>query len=86
MRAHMGLNAYEALNRTVNTESIFSLFTLTFRKEISSRIVEKTTTSKNTEDRISSNIENKDTEMNLQSKQWSSSFLKESTGNNICFM
>ncbi|KAM8901457.1 glutamate-rich protein 2 isoform 1-T1 [Lycaon pictus] len=54
--------------------------TFSEKKEISSRIVEKTTTSKNTEDRISSNIENKDTEMNLQSKQWSSSFLKESTG------
>nr|XP_055164147.1 glutamate-rich protein 2 isoform X2 [Nyctereutes procyonoides] len=53
--------------------------TFSEKKEISSRIVEKPTTSKNTEDRISSNIENKDTEMNLQSKQWSSSFLKEST-------
>lgn len=81
------MNAYEALRRTVTQETTFSLFTLTFRKEVSSKNIENTASLKNTENRVSSkSIENKDTEMNLQSKLRSSSFLKESTGDNICFM
>ncbi|XP_034864248.1 glutamate-rich protein 2 [Mirounga leonina] len=62
-------------------ESIFSLFTLTFRKEVSSKNIENTASLRNNENRVSSKcIENKDTEMNLQSNLWSSSFLKENTG------
>ncbi|XP_066201411.1 glutamate-rich protein 2 isoform X2 [Saccopteryx leptura] len=50
-------------------------------KEVSSKNIEYKVSSKNTENRVSSrSIENKDTETNLQSKLWSSSFLKESTG------
>lgn len=53
---------------------------------MSSKNTENKVSLKNTENRVSSkSIENKDTEINLQSKLWSSSFLKESTGNNICF-
>ncbi|XP_066201407.1 glutamate-rich protein 2 isoform X1 [Saccopteryx leptura] len=51
------------------------------KKEVSSKNIEYKVSSKNTENRVSSrSIENKDTETNLQSKLWSSSFLKESTG------
>ncbi|XP_057602562.1 glutamate-rich protein 2 [Hippopotamus amphibius kiboko] len=50
-------------------------------KEVSSRNIENKFSSKNTENRVSSkSIENKDIGTNLQSKLWSSSFLKESTG------
>ncbi|XP_054418763.1 glutamate-rich protein 2 [Pteronotus mesoamericanus] len=49
-------------------------------KEVSKNVENKVSL-KNTENRVSSkSIENKDTETNLQSKLWSSSFLKESTG------
>ncbi|XP_060034245.1 glutamate-rich protein 2 [Erinaceus europaeus] len=50
-------------------------------KNITSKNNENKVSLKNTENRVSSNnIENKDTETNLQSKLWSSSFLRESTG------
>ncbi|XP_023384228.1 glutamate-rich protein 2 [Pteropus vampyrus] len=51
------------------------------KKEVSSKNIENKVSLKNIENRVSSkSIENKDTEINLQSKLWSSSFLKESTG------
>ncbi|KAF6361416.1 glutamate rich 2 [Rhinolophus ferrumequinum] len=51
------------------------------KKEVSSKNIENKVSLKDTENRVSSkSIENKDTETNLQSKLWSSSFLKESTG------
>uniref|UniRef100_A0A673U425 Glutamate rich 2 n=1 Tax=Suricata suricatta TaxID=37032 RepID=A0A673U425_SURSU len=50
-------------------------------KEVSSKNIENTAFLRNTENRASSKgIENKDTETNLQSKIWSSSFLKEGRG------
>ncbi|XP_045690752.1 glutamate-rich protein 2 [Phyllostomus hastatus] len=50
-------------------------------KEVSSKNIENKVSLKNTENRVSSKcIEKKDTETNLQSKLWPSSFLKESTG------
>ncbi|XP_036899363.1 glutamate-rich protein 2 [Sturnira hondurensis] len=50
-------------------------------KEVSSKNIGNKASLKNTENRVSSkSIENEDTETNLQSKLWSSSFLKESTG------
>ncbi|XP_053521000.1 glutamate-rich protein 2 [Artibeus jamaicensis] len=50
-------------------------------KEVSSKSIGNKVSLKNTENRVSSkSIENEDTETNLQSKLWSSSFLKESTG------
>lgn len=65
---------------------MFSFSTSMFRKEVSSKNIENKVSLKNTENRVSSkSIENKDIETNLQSKLWSSSFLKESKGNNICF-
>ncbi|XP_020143979.1 glutamate-rich protein 2 isoform X3 [Microcebus murinus] len=54
--------------------------TLSEKKDVSSKNIENKVSLKNTENRVSSkNIENKDT-LNLQSDQWSSSFLKESSG------
>ncbi|XP_059560126.1 glutamate-rich protein 2 isoform X5 [Myotis daubentonii] len=51
------------------------------RKKVSSKNIENKVFLKNTENRVSSkSIEHKDTETNLQSKLWSTSFLKESTG------
>ncbi|XP_046513887.1 glutamate-rich protein 2 isoform X4 [Equus quagga] len=51
------------------------------KKEVSSKNIENKVSLKNTENRVSSkSIENKDIETNLQSKLWSSSFLKESKG------
>ncbi|KAM7104145.1 glutamate-rich protein 2 isoform 3-T3 [Molossus nigricans] len=51
------------------------------RKEVSSQNIENKVSLKNTENRVSSKSpENKDTETNLKSKLWSSSVLKESTG------
>ncbi|KAF0870685.1 ERIC2 protein, partial [Crocuta crocuta] len=51
------------------------------RREVPSKNIEKLASLRNTRNRASSNsIENKDTEINLQSKLWSSSFLKEGTG------
>lgn len=50
-------------------------------KEVSSKSIENKVSLKNTENRVpSKSIENKDTETNPQPKLWSSSFLKESTG------
>nr|KAF6450108.1 glutamate rich 2 [Molossus molossus] len=50
-------------------------------KEVSSQNIENKVSLKNTENRVSSKSpENKDTETNLKSKLWSSSVLKESTG------
>ncbi|XP_058405208.1 glutamate-rich protein 2 isoform X2 [Diceros bicornis minor] len=55
--------------------------TFSEKKEVSSKNIENKISLKNTENRISSkSIENKDIKTNLQSKLWSSSFLKESTG------
>ncbi|XP_069321394.1 glutamate-rich protein 2 [Eulemur rufifrons] len=54
--------------------------TFSEKKEVSSKNIENKVSLKNTENRVSSkNIENKDI-LNLQSDLWSSSFLKESTG------
>ncbi|XP_064143082.1 glutamate-rich protein 2 isoform X1 [Loxodonta africana] len=51
------------------------------RREVSSVNIEYKATLKNNENRVSSkSIGNKDTLTNLQSKLWSSSFLKEGTG------
>ncbi|XP_036277780.1 glutamate-rich protein 2 isoform X1 [Pipistrellus kuhlii] len=56
-------------------------WSLQARKEVSSKNIEKKVFLKNTENKVSSkSIEHKDTETNLQSKLWSSSFLKERTG------
>ncbi|XP_055428256.1 glutamate-rich protein 2 isoform X1 [Bubalus kerabau] len=50
-------------------------------KEVSSKNIENKISSNNTKNRISSkSISNKEIETNLQSKPWSSSFLKASTG------
>ncbi|XP_061291540.1 transcription factor Sp5 isoform X4 [Bos indicus] len=50
-------------------------------KEVSSKNIENKISSNNTKNRISSkSISNKQIETNLQSKLWSSSFLKASTG------
>ncbi|XP_055254372.1 glutamate-rich protein 2 isoform X2 [Moschus berezovskii] len=50
-------------------------------KEVSSKNIENKISSNNTKNRISSkSISNKEVETNLQSKLWSSFFLKESTG------
>ncbi|XP_046303476.1 glutamate-rich protein 2 [Marmota monax] len=50
-------------------------------KKVSSKKIENKVSLKNTEKRVSSkNIKNKDFLTNLQSDQWPSSFLKESTG------
>ncbi|KAM5265211.1 glutamate-rich protein 2 isoform 2-T3 [Hipposideros larvatus] len=50
-------------------------------KEVSSKNIENKVSLKNTENGVSSkSVENKDTEANLQSKLWPSSFFKESTG------
>ncbi|XP_039076401.1 glutamate-rich protein 2 isoform X2 [Hyaena hyaena] len=55
--------------------------TISEKREVPSKNIEKLASLRNTENRASSNsIENKDTEINLQSKLWSSSFLKEGTG------
>ncbi|XP_059962377.1 glutamate-rich protein 2 isoform X2 [Mesoplodon densirostris] len=56
--------------------------TVSENKEVSSKNIESKVSLKNfTENRVSpKSIENKDIETNLQSKIWSSSFLKESTG------
>ncbi|XP_057359904.1 glutamate-rich protein 2 isoform X1 [Manis pentadactyla] len=50
-------------------------------KEVPSEHLENKVSLKSTENRVSSkSVENKDTETNLQSKLWSSSFLKENSG------
>ncbi|XP_070098101.1 glutamate-rich protein 2 isoform X3 [Equus caballus] len=55
--------------------------TFSEKKEVCSKNIENKVSLKNTENRVSSkSIENKDIETNLQSKLWSSSFLKESKG------
>ncbi|KAI5187626.1 Zinc Finger Mym-Type Protein 4 [Manis pentadactyla] len=49
-------------------------------KEVPSEHLENKVSLKSTENRVSSkSVENKDTETNLQSKLWSSSFLKENS-------
>ncbi|KAK2492896.1 hypothetical protein MC885_008837, partial [Smutsia gigantea] len=51
------------------------------RKEVPSKNIENKMSSKNTENRVSSkSVENKDIETNLQPKLWSSSSLKEHSG------
>ncbi|XP_054944437.1 LOW QUALITY PROTEIN: glutamate-rich protein 2 [Physeter macrocephalus] len=55
--------------------------TVSENKEVSSKNIESKVSKEFTENRVSpKSIENKDIETNLQSKIWSSSFLKESTG------
>ncbi|CAM9596746.1 unnamed protein product [Rangifer tarandus platyrhynchus] len=76
-RPRLASKIYTSLTFAAAAKSLQSCPTL---KEVSSKNIENKISS-NTKNRISSkSISNKETETNLQSKLWSSSFLKESTG------